>query len=138
MRAILLALIGALPFALGACESPATGGDLAPAIEGRVWTAQAIAGKDVVDGAKVTLKIKGARVNGKAGCNAYGGPVEIHGNRIKFGALFSTKMACMGTGVMQQESRYLNLLQGATRGEVRKDGALVIIADGGAIVYRGE
>ena len=138
MRAMHWVLIVVLPFALAACESMASGGGLARAVEGRAWAAEAIGGKDVVDGAKVTLKIEGGRVSGKAGCNAYGGPVDIHGDSIKFGAIFSTKMACMGTGVMEQESRYLNLLQSATRGEIRNDGALVITADGGTIVYRAE
>ncbi len=138
MRAMLLSLTVVLAFAPGACGSMAAGSDLATAVEGRVWIAEAIGGKDVDDGAKVTLKIEGGRVSGKAGCNAYGGPVEIHGDHIKFGALFSTKMACMGSGVMEQESRYLNSLQDATRGEVRNDGALVITAEGGTIVYRGE
>jgi heat shock protein HslJ len=138
MRPMLLAMIVVLPFSLGACGSMAAGGDLATTVEGRVWTAEAIGGKDVGDGTKVTLKIEGARVSGKAGCNGYGGPVEIHGDRIKFGAIFSTKMACMGSGVMEQESRYLKLLQGATRGEVRTDGALVITAEGGTLEFRPE
>src|ERR1700682_317104 len=106
MRAMHWVLIVVLPFAFGACGSMAAGGDLATVVEGRVGTAEAIGGKDVVDGAKVTLKIEGGRVNGKAGCNGYGGPVEIHGDRIKFGSIFRTEMACMGSGVMEQESRY--------------------------------
>ena len=101
MRAMLFALAASLTFGLCACESTASGDSLAQAVEGRVWSAEAIGGKDVVDGTKVTLKIEGGRVSGKAGCNLYGGPVEINGERIKFGALFSTKMACMGGGVAE-------------------------------------
>ena len=67
-----------------------------------------------------------------------GGPVEINGDRIKFGALFSTKMACMGGGVMEQEQRYLNALQGVTRGEIRGDGALVLKSRDGDIEFRTE
>ena len=138
MRATLIALsLIFLPIA--ACESPqAGGGDLAHAVEGRNWHAETIAGKAVVEGSRVTLKIEAGRVGGKAGCNAYGGPVEIHGDQIKFGALFSTKMACVAGGLMEQESRYLNLLQNATGGEVRGDGTFVITADGGTFDFRPE
>ena len=34
------------------------------------------------------------RVSGNAGCNSFSGPIEILGEKIKFGNLISTKMAC--------------------------------------------
>ena len=34
-------------------------------------------------------------VNGNDGCNTIGGKIEVQGNRIKFSAMISTKMACM-------------------------------------------
>jgi heat shock protein HslJ len=138
MRTTLFALACSLTLGLAACESTASTAGLADSIQGHMWAAEAIGGKDVVDGTVVTLKIEGNRVSGKAGCNGYGGPVEIDGDRIKFGALFSTKMACMGGGVMEQEQRYLNALQGVTRGEIRRDGTLVLKSRDGDIEFRGE
>ncbi len=138
MRAMLFALAASLTLGLCACESTASGDSLAQAVEGREWSAEAIGGKDVVDGTKVTLKIDGGRISGKAGCNLYGGAVEINGERVKFGALFSTKMACMGGGVAEQESRYLSLLQGTLGGKVRGDGALVLVGRDGEIEFRAE
>ena len=138
MRAILLGLSVVLPLALGACQSMASGEDFARAAGGRVWFAEAIGGRDVVDGTRVTLKFEDGRVNGRAGCNSYGGKAEINGAQLKISMLISTKMACMAPGVMEQESRYLNALEGATRGEVRHDGALVITTGRGAIVFREE
>jgi len=35
------------------------------------------------------------RVSGNDGCNSIGGKIEVQGNRIKFGDLISTKMACI-------------------------------------------
>jgi heat shock protein HslJ len=137
MRSTLLALTSMLTLALAGCET-ASSGDLAGAIAGRLWTAEAIGGNDVIDGTTVTLKVEGDRVSGKAGCNSFGGGVDISGSRVKFGSLFSTKMACMGGGVMEQEQRYLNLLQGATRGEVRPDGALILSGSGGDIEFRAQ
>jgi len=136
MRATLLAVTCLFTIALAGCESTASSDDLAGAIGGRTWAADSIGGKDVVDGTRVTMSISGDRVSGKAGCNNYGGSVEISGSRIKFGSLFSTKMACMGGGVMEQEMRYLNLLQSVTRGEVRKDGVLVLSGGNGEIEFK--
>ena len=34
------------------------------------------------------------RVSGNDGCNSIGGKIEVQGNRIKFSAIISTKMAC--------------------------------------------
>jgi heat shock protein HslJ len=140
MRATLFALSVALMLPLGACEGTASdnGQSFAEAVEGRSWAAKAIGGKDVIEGTKVTLKIEGGRVGGKAGCNVYGGSAEIHGDQVKFGAIFSTKMACMAGGVMEQEQRYLNLLQSATHGEIRNDGALTLTGSAGAITFRRE
>jgi heat shock protein HslJ len=138
MRATLFALTASLTLVLAACESSASSGGASLAIQGRVWAAKEIGGNDVIDGTIVTLKIEGDRVSGKAGCNSYGGSVEINGDRLSFGSLFSTKMACMGGGVMQQEQRYLNLLQSVTRGEVRNDGALVLMGSVGEIEFRAD
>ena len=138
MRAIFIAATVALSAALAACQTAAGGGDLAQSVEGRQWSAVSIGNADVADGSTVTLKIENGRVGGKAGCNGYGGPVEIHGDRIKFGPIFSTKMACMGKGVMEQEQRYLNMLQATTRGEIRANGDLMLHASAGALVFRGK
>ena len=43
----------------------------------------------------------GMRVNGRAGCNSYGGKAEINGAQLKISLLISTKMACMAPGVME-------------------------------------
>jgi heat shock protein HslJ len=138
MRITLFALASLLVLGLAACDTPASSSSFADEIRAHTWAAEAINRKDVVDGTHVTLKIEGNRVSGKAGCNGYGGPAEIEGERITFGALFSTKMACMGNGVMEQEQRYLNMLQSVTRGEIRGDGALVLTGRDGDIEFRAE
>lgn len=138
MRTTLIALASCLTLTLAACETPASSSGFADDIRGRAWAAEAIGGKDVIDGTRVTLSINEGKVSGKAGCNAYGGPVEINGNRVKFGNLFSTKMACLGEGVMEQEQRYLNALQGVTRGEMRAGGILVLKGSAGDIEFSAE
>lgn len=124
---------------LSACESMAdSGGDLSE-LSGKRWIAEAIDGQDVVDGSRVTLEIKGDRVSGKAGCNTYGGTAAIDGRSVKFGALFSTKMACMARGVMEQERRFLNALQHSVYGQIEGGQRLTITTeDGGTVVFRVE
>src|SRR5262245_18186693 len=53
------------------------------------------------------------RVAGFSGCNQYGGPFTITADSIKFGALFSTKMACVDWP-MEVESKYLGALAAIT------------------------
>jgi len=137
MRPTLFLLSFFVAMGIAGCESTASVGDLRLAI-GRTWTAEAIDGKDIIDGTTVTMKIEGDRVSGKAGCNGYGGPVEIMGERVKFGSLFSTKMACMGNGVMEQEQHYLTVLRDVTRGELRPDGTLVLTGGSGTLEFRVE
>ena len=54
----------------------------------------------------------GARgeVNGNGGCNNFGGSYEINGNRLIFGPIMSTKMAC---AELQNETQFFNTLQKA-------------------------
>jgi len=74
--------------------------------------------ESVLAGTSVTaLLIDGVEgtVEGSAGCNGYRGGYALDGSAITFGALAATRMACAGPeGIMEQEQRYLALLQEAT------------------------
>ncbi len=81
------------------------------------WTLTSLGDSNNVRGAgdrAITLIVKSdsTRVGGFAGCNQYGGPYTVAGDSIKFGALFSTKMACPGWP-MELETRYLAALSDA-------------------------
>jgi heat shock protein HslJ len=138
MRAMIFAL-SLLLLPVAACESTAStpSADLADAIEGRIWRAVSFDGQPVIAGTSITLKVDNGRVSGKGGCNGYGGSAEIRGDAVKFSAIFSTKMACMADGVMHQEQHYFDVLQGATRGELRGD-TLVLSGERGTLEFRGE
>jgi heat shock protein HslJ len=129
----------ALAFTIAACESAVSddnAGDDARLTQ-QDWVAQTIAGKPVVQIGRVTLAFGEGRVSGRGGCNLYSGPVEYGRGAIKIGPLISTKMACAEDGLMQQESAYLNALQGAERYAVGADGKLTIATKSGTIVYDG-
>ncbi|MBI1213126.1 MAG: META domain-containing protein [Alphaproteobacteria bacterium] len=138
MRTTLLALACSLAVGLTACESTASNSGFADQIRGHTWIAEAIDSEDVLDGTRVTMTVDGDKVSGKAGCNSYGGPVEISGDRVKFGALFSTRMACMREGVMEQEQRFLSTLRRVTHGEIRSDGILLLKGRAGVIEFNAE
>lgn len=88
------------------------------------WLLQAYGPNDdrqaPLEGAEVTLQFevaqadpgKNGRAAGKAGCNRYFTSFELlEGDRLRFGAAGATRMLCMEPeGIMQLESRYLELL----------------------------
>jgi heat shock protein HslJ len=74
-----------------------------------------LGGKGVVDRTQSTISFaEGGKVSGRGGCNRYFGTVEISGDKLKFGAMGSTKMACP-EALMDQEDRFLAALQKAER-----------------------
>lgn len=102
---------------------------------GTTWQLVSLDGAPLVSGDPITLQFgDDARVAGSAGCNRYGGPYSVMGENIAFGMLVSTRMACPGAGVMEQEMAYLTALETATRYTI--DGEeLVIETSSGPLVY---
>lgn len=60
----------------------------------------------LVEEARVSLRIDGSEVGGIAACNQYGGEIDRDGDRITIGALSVTEMAC-AEPIMALESAYL-------------------------------
>ncbi|MDH7809745.1 MULTISPECIES: YbaY family lipoprotein [unclassified Rhizobium] len=81
-------------------------------IEGR-WLVQEIRGERVRGRREATLEIsREGRVSGNAGCNGIGGEVKISRNRVDFGRMISTQMAC-APDIMRQERQFIEALEGA-------------------------
>jgi heat shock protein HslJ len=112
---------------LGAC---ATGGTSAPTaapqpLWGSEWRLQDLGGQSVLPQPAATLAFPhSGQAAGHGSCNRFFGSVEIDHDRLKFGPLASTKMACLG-GASAQEARYLGALQKAQRYEVQGDTLLI-------------
>ena len=82
---------------------------------GSAWVLEDIAGAGVIDDAKATLEFADSgKVAGRGSCNRFFGTVEVTGDRIRFGHLGATRMACP-EAVMDQETRYLKRLETAER-----------------------
>jgi heat shock protein HslJ len=81
------------------------------------WLLEDLSGNGTLDHVRATLTFpETGKVAGNGSCNRFFGPAEIHGDAIKLGTLGSTRMACP-EAVMNQESKYLEALQGAERFE---------------------
>ena len=97
---------------------------------GTEWGLADLAGTPVIANSKASLAFPEAgRVAGNGSCNRFTGAVTISGDTVKFGALASTRMACMDGGVSAQEDAYLKALAAASRYEYH-DPDLLIYASG--------
>jgi dipeptidyl aminopeptidase/acylaminoacyl peptidase/heat shock protein HslJ len=69
----------------------------------------------LADNAAITMQFdNNANVSGRGGCNRYSGQARIDGSKITFGPLVTTRMACPGEA-MKQEQEFLAALGKAER-----------------------
>ncbi|TMJ34792.1 MAG: META domain-containing protein [Alphaproteobacteria bacterium] len=74
------------------------------------WLAESIHGHGVIANLQTVIDIAAdGKVTGSGGCNRIAGKAEISGERISFGPMISTKMAC-APAIMDQESKFLAAL----------------------------
>jgi heat shock protein HslJ len=102
------------------------------------WRAVDINGAPVLADAAPTLRLDSGRASGNASCNRFSGGYQLvrGGERLRFGPLAVTRMAC-APAVMDQERNYLAILEFARSYDFYGDGSLSVIApDGRAIRYR--
>ena len=116
----LAGLVPPLFTVLTACAIPAgPAAPPAPSLVGTEWRLEDLAGRGVLDRAEATLVFPEAgRVAGSGSCNRFFGSVTLEQDRIGFGQMGATRMACIGA-IGDQENRYLAALQQAERFEVR-------------------
>ena len=87
-------------------------------LPGGAWELVSLNGEPVVEGTTISLEIKDGQAGGSSGCNSYGAEVTIDGEKITFGDMNMTLMACTDAGVMAQEGTYLGALGTVERFEV--------------------
>lgn len=99
------------------------------------WLAEDIRGGGVVDRVQTTLVLgEDGSVGGRGGCNAYTGSRELDGDRIKFGPLASTMMACP-PAVMDQERKFFDALEAVTAWRALTDvGKLELLGSEGEVL----
>jgi heat shock protein HslJ len=112
-------------------EAPAPAAPAA-ALEGTEWRLFDIGGQPAPAGADTTrhpgftLIAEGRKVQGSAGCNRMNGTYQLDGEKLKFGPLATTRMACPA---MQTETAFLKALEATTRYEVKGSSLTLYGAD---------
>lgn len=128
MRAAIMAML-----ALAGCATTVGG----QALEGVEWRAADLNGAPILAGAPLTLRLDGGRAAGSAGCNSFSGAYRLRSDaKIDIDAVATTRRAC-AEDVMDQERRYLSILENAASYGVYRDGSLSLISpDGRAVRFR--
>jgi putative lipoprotein len=128
---LVLAFAAASPgFADGSSEDPT-----ASRIAG-TWLAEDIGGGGVIDDAQSTLTIAAdGTVNGNSGCNGFGGTATIEGDKVTFGPMVGTLMAC-AEAIMDQERKFYDALDRTASFRIDEVGKLILLDDGGAELAR--
>jgi heat shock protein HslJ len=126
MRRIHFVLLASAVAMLGACTTD--NGTLSPSerLSSTDWRAEFINGAPVAIANPVTLSFNEGNASGRSGCNQYSGNAEHDDRRITFGPIISTKMACVGAGIMETETAYLGALQASRSFAIGPDGALTL------------
>lgn len=98
-------------------------------LRGTEWRFIDIEGTAVPNGVVATLRLRGNRASGKAGCNSYGASWQTSPDgSTRFGETMSTKKACLEpAGAMQVERGVFDALQRTTR--LRREGGSLVLLD---------
>jgi heat shock protein HslJ len=104
---------------------------------GTSWRLVSCDDQRVLAGTEVSLDFNAgaSQLNGRAGCNQYGGDCRVSGDNIRMSNLYQTEMACLNPGVMEQETLYLNLLEQAKLYEIRNADLYLYSSDGETLVF---
>lgn len=74
------------------------------------WLAEDIDGGGVIDNAQTTLILSPeGKTGGRGGCNAYTGDHQLAGDKLSFGGIAATMMACP-EALMNQEQTFFRAL----------------------------
>jgi heat shock protein HslJ len=104
------------------------GGEPAALLHG-AWTVEQIDGKPIVEGSNVTMDFgTEGKVAGSASCNRYFSGYTLTGEGLTFSKAGSTMMACEQP-LMDQERRFLKILEAVARFEIGADGSLILQTD---------
>ncbi len=111
MKTNLMIAFVLLTLLLAACG----GGAPAASLTGTAWRLTQLNGQPIVENTTPTLTFDAdGQAGGQGSCNGFGGSYETENEKLTFGPLRSTLMACMETGVMEQEAAYFEALAKTT------------------------
>ena len=107
------------------------GGESDALLMGREWIVEDIGGRGIVDRSRATLDFGAdGRLAGRASCNAYTSSYVLTGESLTIGTTATTMMSCP-PALIEQERRFLDILQRVRGFDVTDTGALVLSDDRG-------
>ena len=124
MKQIFMLILAAAILTLTACSGT---GAAQPDLNGTSWTLTSIQGKPVLTDTQPSLSFDNGQASGSGSCNGFGGNYTVSGNKLTFGPLMSTMMACYPTEVMDQEQAYFSALSATA--SYRVDGNRLTLLD---------
>lgn len=96
----------------------------------------------VIPGSTVTVSLHDNQIAGSSGCNAYQAPLEIEGTTIEIGAVSAEELVCEDlenpSDLMDQESRFLDLLPQVTRGVTIADRLFLSTPTGIYLIFEAQ
>lgn len=129
LKSAICALTGV--FMLSACM---TTSGMNTALVGKAWIVEDIGDRGVIDDARATLLFgHDGRVAGDTSCNRYFADYEIDGQTLKIGYAGVTKRAC-APAVMNQEQRFLEVLNAVDSFRIDPTGALILSTPAGETI----
>jgi heat shock protein HslJ len=102
-------------------------------LNGTSWTLTSIQGKPVLTNTQPTIRFDNGQASGAGSCNGFGGDYTVSGNKLTFGPLMSTMMACMPQEIMDQEQAYFSALSATTSFRVDGDRLTLLDAAGNVL-----
>lgn len=97
------------------------------------WKLVELDGQPAIAGAQpephLRVAVDGSSVLGSTGCNSFRGRLELARERVKFGPLATTLMACLDPQLGSQEQRLLRALEAANRAAVSGDSLTLYAKD---------
>ncbi|TPG21572.1 META domain-containing protein [Sphingomonas koreensis] len=119
---------------IGGCATTARSGDAdAPkSFAGTQWAIASINGAVPSAERNTAISFDNERISGNAGCNSFGGGYAVSGGTMTVTQVISTKMACVGPG-MDQENAFFKILAAPMTMAWGKDGALTLSDGAGSV-----
>ena len=106
------------------------GGEPVALLVDRQWVVEDLSG-GLLDDPRATIAFDAAgQVTGRASCNRFGGSYTLTGEALTFGPLAATRMGC-APAIMEQEQRFLAILEAVVAFAIGADGALILAAADG-------
>lgn len=118
-----------LLFCLALMLASCSGGD-SSALQNTSWNLVQLNGQSVLPNTAPTLAFDSENASGNSSCNSFSGSYSLQRDRLRFGSLMSTLMACMDDGLMQQEGAYMLALQATALYKIDDEQLLLLDEDG--------